>query len=178
MNSKRLETDSSKKEYYISLPFLGKQTVILKTRLNKLFKSLYPGAKLRIVFKSGSKLGNLFSYKDRSPLHIQSLLLYKFTCGSCNATYIGKTKRHSKIRKCEHLGISPKTGNIRKYNATHATIVRQHIVNSKHHCDFDNFTVLGYANNDFELLIKESLLITKMRPSLNKQVDNFKLLLF
>ena len=36
--------------------------------------------------------------------------VYKFTCGSCNATYSGKTKRHFKVRICEHLGISALTG--------------------------------------------------------------------
>ena len=38
--------------------------------------------------------------------------------------------------------------------------------------------ILGFAKNDFELLIIESLLITKFKPVLNKQVDNFKLELF
>ena len=34
----------------------------------------------------------------------------KFQCGSCNATYYGKTKRRFKVRMCEHLGISALTG--------------------------------------------------------------------
>ena len=178
LKSRPLETDSIKKEYTMCLPFLGKQTVILKKRLNKLFSSLYPMAKLKIIFKTGGKLGNIFSYKDKSPFHIQSLILYKFTCSSCNATYIGKTKRHFKMRMCEHLGISSKTGKKLKYNASQATIVRQHLETCKHQGDFDNFKGLGFANNDFELLIKESLLITKLRPTLNKQTDSFKLVLF
>ena len=178
LKSRRLETDSIKKEYNICLPFLGKQTVILKKRLQKLFSSYYPSGKLKIIFKTGSKLGNIFTYKDKSPFPIQSLLLYLFTCSSCNATYIGKTKRHNKIRMCEHLGISSKTGKNLKYNSSQATVVREHLETLGHVGEFDCFKILGFAKNDFELLIKESLVITKMRPTLNRQCDSFKLLLF
>ena len=31
---------------------------------------------------------------------------HKYKCGGCNAIYYGKTKRHFKVRICEHLGIS------------------------------------------------------------------------
>ena len=99
-------------------------------------------------------------------------------CSSCNATYLGKTKRHNKIRMCEHLGISSKTGKHLKYNESGATEVRKHSETLKHEGDFDNFKILGFARNDFELLIKESLLISKLRPTLNKQNDSFKLKLF
>ena len=56
--------------------------------------------------------------------------------------------------------------------------MRQHIHDINHIGTFDNFKPLGYARNDFELLIKESLLITKLKPTLNKQIDKFKLELF
>ena len=69
---------------------------------------------------------------------------------------------------CEHMGISHLTGKNLKYNNTQATNVRQHIHDLNHIGNFDNFKPLGYARNDFELLIKESLLITKLKPTLNK----------
>ena len=81
-------------------------------------------------------------------------------------------------RTCEHLGISKRTGKCLKYNASQATVVQQHLLTSNHQGDIDNFKVLGYARNDFELLTKESLIITKLDPSLNKQTDSFKLQLF
>ena len=172
------DSDNNKKEYVICLPFLGQKTIILKKRLKSLFSSLYPNVKLKTIFKSGAKLSNIFSYKDKTPYMILSLVLYKFMCSSCNATYIGKTKRHMMTRTCEHLGISKRTGKGLKYNASNATVVQQHLVNLNHQGSIDNFKVLGYAKNDFELLIKESLLITKLNPTLNKQVDCFKLQLF
>ena len=35
---------------------------------------------------------------------------YKYKSGGCNATCYGKTKRHFKVRICEHLGILHFTG--------------------------------------------------------------------
>ena len=32
-------------------------------------------------------------------------IVYKFECGSCNATYYRKIKPRFKVRMCEHLGI-------------------------------------------------------------------------
>ena len=176
--SKRTEAVCNKTELSLILPFLGKQSNIIKNKLTKLFSSTNPNVKFKIIFKTGNKLVNIFSYKDKSPLHIQSLVLYEYTCGSCNATYIGKTKRHFKKRMCEHLGISHLTGKNLKYNNKQVTNVRQHIHDMNHIGTFDNFKPLGYARNDFELLIKESLLITKLKPTLNKQIDKFKLELF
>ena len=175
MISKTTESIDVKKGYNIVIPFLGRQTDIVKKRLTRLFSSFYPNAKIKIVLKPGNKLSSIFSYKDRSHHLLQSLLLYLYTCGSCNATYIGKTKRHHKMRMCEHLGISHITGAKRKYTEALATKVRLHLENSKHSGSFEDFKILGYANNDFELLIKESLLITKLKPTLNKQTDNFKI---
>ena len=35
---------------------------------------------------------------------------YKLKCNISNDDYYGKTKRHFKVRACEHLGITPLTG--------------------------------------------------------------------
>ena len=42
----------SKKEFSICLPFLGKETLIVKNKLRKLFASQFPALKLRIVVKA------------------------------------------------------------------------------------------------------------------------------
>ena len=178
LDSKRPEVNFEKNEFVFVIPYLGKQSFLIKKRLIRLFSSTYKEAKLKIVYKSACKLRNIFSCKDKTPFYTQSLVLYKFLCGCCNVTYVGKTKRHCKIRMCEHLGLSHKTGKNLKYSEAHATVVRSHLEVTKHICDFDSFKIIGHARNDFELLIKESLLINKLKPSLNKQVDSFKLALF
>ena len=55
-------------------------------------------------------MSNIFIFKDKIPSFLRSGIVYKFQCGSCNATYYGKTKRHFKVRMCEQLGTSARTG--------------------------------------------------------------------
>ena len=162
----------------IYLPFLGRKTVAMKKKLKSLFSSQFPAFKLKIVLKSGLKLGNFFSFKSILPFGVRSLVVYKYTCSHCNMTYIGKTKRHQLVRMCEHLGISYKTGHDSKYNPESTTAVREHIRATKHPGNFSDFEIISYANTDLEALIKESLLVGLDKPPLNKQVKSFKLELF
>ena len=53
--------------------------------------------KAEIVFKTSSRLKNCFSFKDIVPEPVRSCQIYNFTCGSCNASYIGKTFRRMKV---------------------------------------------------------------------------------
>ena len=79
---------------------------------------------------------------------------------------------------CEHLGISHRTGKNLKYNSLSATAIRTHLEKTGHVGLYDNFQILSSAKNDFECLVKESLLIKKFDPELNKQIKSFKLELF
>ena len=167
-----------RKEFMICLPFLGRETIAMKKKLISLFSSQFPAFKLKIVLKSGLKLGSFFSFKSILPFGVRSLVIYKYTCSHCNMTYIGKTKRHQLVRMCEHLGISYKTGHDSKYNPESTTAVREHIRTTKHPGNFNDFEIISYANTDFEALIKESLLVGLEKPILNKQVKSFKLELF
>ena len=45
------------------------------------------------MFNSGKRLGRFFSFKDKVPLNVRSLLLYRFTCSRCTSAYVGKTKQ-------------------------------------------------------------------------------------
>ena len=44
--------------------------------------------------------------------------------------------------------------------------------------DFDHFDILAFDTNRFRLLIKESLLIKRKQPQLNKIIKSFPLKLF
>ena len=167
-----------KKEFLMCLPYLGQQTIAIKKKLQNFFSSQFPAFKLKIVLKSGIKIGSFLNFKDILPFGARSLVIYKYSCSHCNMTYIGKTKRHLLVRMCEHLGTSYKTGKESKYNPAKTSAIREHIRLSKHTGDISNFKIVSYANNDFEALIKESLLVGLQKPSLNKQVNSFKLELF
>ena len=67
-------------------------------------------------------------------------IVYKFPCGGSNATYYGKTKRHFKVRMCEHLGISALTGKGVKGDGDAA--IEEHLLFCNHAPDFENFLLL------------------------------------
>ena len=99
-----------KKELRITLPYLGKMSQIVKTRLTKTLNKHMKFCKLRVIFQTNNRLRNYFRFKDSVHETLQSNLIYKFLCGSCTASYIGKTYRHFKVRVSEHQGVSPRTG--------------------------------------------------------------------
>ena len=86
----------------ITLPFLGTDSLRIKEQLQYIVKTCCNGVRLRVIFSSKTRLGNLFNFKDLIPDDLKSLLLYKFTC-MCNHTYIGKCKRQYQVRWYEHL---------------------------------------------------------------------------
>ena len=169
----------SKKEFSMCLPFLGKETLIVKNKLRKLFVSQFPSFKLRIVLKPSIKIGSFFNFKDTIPFRDWSYVVYKFSCGNYDITYIGKTTRHLLVRLSGHLSISHITENEGKYNINQTTAIREHLRVCEHFSDIDNFKILASGNTDIELLIKESLLEGRERPLLNEQVvKSFQLALF
>ena len=110
---------------------------------------------------------------------MDSMLLYKFTCNTCNCVYIGETKRHFLVRANEHMGTSILTGNPRTYNEN--TAVNQHCHGDDHDnaASIDEFEVVGHASNKFHLRLKESLLIGVVKPTIiNVQKKSVPLCLF
>ena len=99
-----------KKDLMIELPYLGKFSLQICTKINRVMKNKLPHCNFRIVFQSKSKLINFFTVKDKIPIFLRFGIVYKFKCRGCNATYYGKTKRQFKVRMCKHLGVSTLTG--------------------------------------------------------------------
>ena len=58
------------------------------------------------------------------PYCLRSNVVYKFSCGRCNATYYSETWRHLSIRVGEHLSVSPLTG--KKSKSKKSTAVKDH----------------------------------------------------
>ena len=131
--------------------------------------------KLQIVFKSQRKLSNVFHFKDRLPFDLVSGVVYKYTCGRCNSTCYGETGRHVKVRSGEHIGASPLT--FKKTKPSKEIAIRDHLLNCNNIPSFEEFTILANGNK-FVLEIKESLLIKRYRPILNKNISSAKLFLF
>ena len=118
--------------------------------------------------------------RTKVPINVRSLILYKFSCGGCNSTYLGKSKRHYLVRVFEHLGISLTTGKNYSYNPknNNNTAVLNHIKCSNCNANLDNFRIIGSARNDYQLCLKESLLIQLHKYNLNTNIKSMPLKLF
>ena len=138
-------------------------------------KSL-PQWNIKVIFQSKNLLSSFCKLKDSIPLHLRSNLIYKFQCSNCNITNYDETERRLKVRAGGHISTSPLTG--KRVNSNKKPSVKDHCLLSDHVCLFEDFTVLNYESHKFKRLIKESLLVTKDKPLLNKQVKSLKLELF
>ena len=87
----------------------------------------------------------------------------------------GKTECHLNVRSSEHIGISHLTGRRVECKPSAAS---DHLLLHKHDSNFNNFTILCWDNDGFRFLIKESILISKDSPVLNKNTASIPLLLF
>ena len=148
-----------KKDLMIVLPYLGKLSLQIRTRINCAMKNKLPNCNFRIGFQSKCKLINFFTFKDKIPIFLRSGIVYKFKCGGCNATYYGKTKRYFKVRMCEHLGVSSLTG--KKVKGDNNSAVKEHHLFCNHSSGFDDFSILASNKNDFKVTLIESLLTNR-----------------
>ena len=129
-----------------------------------------------LLVKSTTRLGNFFRFKDKMPFNLRSNVVYKFSCGRCNATYYGETCRHLNIRVGEHSGVSPLTGKKSKTKKT--TAIKDHMLFCDHVVSLEDFKILASSNSEFHLKIKESLLISRDKPELNRNEKSLPLYLF
>ena len=98
------------KQLYLVSPFMGKMSALVKPGLARSLHKPLPLCKVITAFKASNSSKNYFRFKDAVPEPLRSCQIYNFTCGSCNASYIGKTFRHMKVGVSEHQGVSPRTG--------------------------------------------------------------------
>ena len=95
---------------HIVLPYTGKSAIDLRARLESRIEKNVPSFKLNVVFRSTSRLGNLFRCKDFHEKKVLSGIVYRYTCSNCKVTYYEKTFRHFFTRASGHIGTSNLTG--------------------------------------------------------------------
>ena len=145
--------------------------------LSYTFKQLLPASDLRVIYKVSLRMKNHFNFKDKIKRELRSLLVYNFKCNSCNAEYIGKTKRHYRTRTSEHIGVSPLTGKCVKNNSQ-TSAVHDHMLFCKTVVCPEDFSILANSSCNFKLEIQESILIKLLKPTLNKNISSVPLYLF
>ena len=174
--TKSTQDTVNKKQLIIVLPFLDAQSFLVRKRLQSCIRNTIPLCSLRSAFQPKARLSSLFRFKDIIPKEISSHLVYKFTCSCCSITYYGESERHFFVRASEHLGMTPLTRK-RVKNAKKLAVFH-HILLNGHDASFEDFTILLKESNRFKLHLKESLLIKRDKPKLNRNVYRYPLEFF
>ena len=164
-----------KKPLVLFLPYLGSIFLQTRTKLKKSLKNILNCCKLQIVFKNKTRLGKNLHFKDQISKDLTSGVVYKFQCGLCNESYYGECMRHLNVRIGEHNGISPLT---RKQVKPKNSSAADHLLLCNHSASYDDFSILTRENKTFLLELKESLLIMRDKPSLNRNITSAPLHLF
>ena len=98
---KQVSYDVPKKIVTIIIPYMGRLSLEIRTRLRNVISKGVPNCQLRVITRSTRRLGNVFPFKDMVPNALRSYVVYKFKCKDCNALYYGKSNRHFHHRACE-----------------------------------------------------------------------------
>ena len=168
--------DVPKPIIYFTTYFLGNISNVLAKDIKALLSDSYPQVHLRMLYKSYNTIGSSFSFKDKTPVDCMSNVVYKYTCECCKASYIGKTEVQFRCRICQHLGISPRTGDELKVPV--ASKIREHSLKCKTHINVDNFTILDSLPSKKGILILESLHQKIKKPSIGTHEQSTPLLCF
>ena len=168
------------KKYKYALPFT---TFILKfsnLRNSCIIIPAFPQVSLRFIFQSGRWLPSFFPFKDRTSVLVRSRVVYKYTCQCCGALYLGQTARHLHTRISEHTRVSPLTGKKRATTLFPTSSIQAHTCQTNYTISPNDFSIISScrSSSNFELLIRESLLISKYKPSLNENISSIPLSLF
>ena len=141
LSKKDLSFMVPKKELSFVLPYLGKLSFDLRTRLKRTIERNLLYCKLKIIFRSKCRLNTLFRFKDPLEKKIHSGIIYRYTCGNCKVTYYGKTFRHFYTRAAEHMEISNLTEKCLK-NVKQSAIL-DHLLQCNFAINFDDFSILA-----------------------------------
>ena len=145
-------------------------------RIHNLCSSEFPRINVHFVFRPTKRLSRFFPAKDRIPKGLRSHVVYSFASQCCHALYVGRTACHLHTRASDHLGVSPLTG---KKNANPSpSNIFTHLSETRLSATMNDFRVLSAYTSPSELLIRESLLIRKLNPSLNANIGSVPLPLF
>ena len=154
-----------KRDVVLALPYLGPLSIILRRRILRLVHRFYPTVNLRVMFRQGFRISNMFNYKDRFPVSCRSIVVYRVCCKKCGPSqaYIGKT-----VNTLYERFNASGSGHLHPNNVESALL--NHI-NSSGDPDcafhFDDVTILDSGRYDQEIRFIESILLKYDHQNLN-----------
>ena len=159
-------------EIIMVMPYLGRMSIVLKRDIHNLVRKFYPTIDVKIVFKRGFQISNMFNFKDRLPLKCASGVVYSIKCKQCGqrAAYIGKTINTI------HERFFGSNGHLNPRTAESALLEHMNqSENSECGFDFDSIKILDTCNFDYKLKVMESVYLKYEKQTLNTQKYSFPL---
>ena len=104
------------------------------------------------------------------------VVIYGETVVYGETSYYDETDRHLNLGSGEHIDIFPLI--FKKVKLPADSSIREHLLFCNHDPSFDDFIILVQGTKKFLLEIKDSLLIKRDKPKLNKNISSASLLLF
>ena len=87
-------------------------------------------------------------------------VIYKISCTSCNATYIGETGR----RLCTRVAEDRKSVEM----SDRKSAISDHVLGNGHTIDWDSATIIAHDKDLLSRKIREAVLIHQKRPEMNR----------
>ena len=160
------KTDSKTEKEFINLfiiSYLGKIPKEFGLQIQSLIKKRFD-TKITIVYKT-TKVQEYFSLKSKTPLILNSNVVYKFTCSyDVNVTYVGTFARHLSIRAGEHLNVSRSSKSAIKKHIKKCSLCKTQSNNMK------QFKIIRKCQTSYKAKIHEALVIKRSNSVLNKQL--------
>ena len=139
----RLSYDVPKDKQYISLPFFGHPSYVVRNKLLSLFRIHFPQIDVKVILTNRLTIGSFFRVKEHLPEHLCSNVIYQYKCTSegCMSSYVGSTLRTLHDRTCEHIGVSFRTGS--RLADPKPSSIREHSRQCSHPMQQDSFKMVG-----------------------------------
>jgi len=159
-----------KKDVILVMPFLGFQSEALTWHVKSCISKFYGFVNLKVIFQNTCRIKSFLPYKDQFSCSQRSKLVYKASCWDCDSFYVGKSKQQLHDRKTEHFKALTQVG--------HASSVADHVISTGHNIKWNHSEILAKGKSDLHYKIKETILISDLKPALNENVGSEKLFLY
>ena len=145
--------DDRPMKIFLVLPYVSKTVEEFGINLTRMVESTFDSVKFHVVFKAPREIRQLFHYKDVIPKMMQSCVVYRIYCNSCESSYIGRTTRHLRTRIDEHKkGEGGEYDPISGKAEDHATVYN-HQIDLQHDIDNEDVKIIAKADTNNKLAI-------------------------
>ena len=169
------ENGPRKLNLYFRIPYFRDNTnKTFKEEITKVLNKYFPQIKSIPVFFNNTRIKVFTNHKEKIAPSSESMIVYGYTCSSCQQAYVGSSKKILLSRIHDHRGTSIRTG--RPLSSPMFSAIRTHSETScENNINTEDFKLLYKGKSELEIRIAESMLIKKLNPELNNDLSSFPL---